>query len=303
MNRRRTVGCCGVRGLALAVSLSLGPRFVHAADDDATPTTEATVRMSFSDAVEQLEHGEARRAIATLDRARRSAQQLGDSELRSLILHRLDFEVARAYLEVASPTREELAHAQACLDRFLGEENDPERRALAHRWLDEVRRRHDSLAAEVVDAPVEGRPRLEPIAGPSDEPLAARHEAPRPAPRIPLPASTIGTMGDASPMPRRHAAHTAARLKIGGGVILGGAAASLVVMIVGTVLAQRAEHDYRAGPSREQRDDALQRGRMANGWIAGSAVMSGLLVAAGSTMLTLGALRHRRGFSGRKPAL
>jgi len=242
--------------------------------------------MNFSVAVEQLEHGEVRAALELLDRVREEAQQLEDLELRTLILHRVDFEVARAYLAIPTPLPEELAQAEACLQRFLDAENDPNRRALA-------------LAMEAtLHARLQAVPPTSPPA-PSPPPPPV----PRASVGAPIPVQTKATLDLVTPTSPVAAAPNGRGLVIGGGVALGAAVASVIVMIVGATLAQRAEDDYRAGPTRERRNEASRLGRTANRTLVGAAAASGALLIAGSSLLAIGFARRKRASASKRPAL
>lgn len=224
---------------------------------DLDPTAQE-VKDLFDQAAVQYDTAEYKGAVRLFTEAYRRSADIPDKELRELVQAAIFFNLARAHSKTYRLDKdpEHLLQAEDLLTKYLGQTADLADKQDAEQFLSETRQELARLEA-LAQAEAEAAAASQPAQDPED---------------LPTGRGLIGT--------------GATFLTLG---ILGGGTA-----IAGAVLTSQANQRYVDGPTREDRDDAVDRGNLGNTMILAGSISAGVLITSGIIMTAVGAKRRGR---------
>jgi len=225
--------------------------------DASDPAADET-RELFEKAATQYETSQYNGAVDTYTDAYQRSLAIADEELRGLVQAAIFFNLARAHVKAYAldKSAEHLLQAIDLLDKYLAQTADLADQRDAEQLLEQAR-------AEL--ARVEEQQRA-----------AAQRDEERRA------ADQSATAGPSKP-----------GLRIGGYTLLGLGVAAGAVGITGAVLASQARDEYIAGPTRDDRDQADDKGQVANTMIVAGSVSAGVLISVGLALVLVDRKRSR----------
>ena len=226
----------------------------------------------FIEGVNLYETSDYQGAIDKFTQAYGFSRQIEGEERRGKALHALQFNLARAHLKMHE-IDEDAQHIRTAIDllgKYLdrGDEYGVDRDA-------ELLLQQAEAALEAVN---EGG------ASATPEPASAEEQTPQDP-------SEQGSGADRADTP------SAKKLRVGGYVFVGLAAASLGVMGGGMAMAKKADGDFDTAGTSGPFEDAQRRGKLGNALTISGAVMAGVFAVAGVTVLVVAA--KARGRAGR----
>lgn len=222
-------------------------------------------RELFDKAATQYETSQYKEAVTTYTEAYQLSRSIEDETLRAKVQAAIFFNLARAHSKayVLDESRDHLLKAVDLLEKYLAQTADLADKADAEELLEQTQaelERLDELERERR----------------STEGL---FDTPPPA------AWPAGDQGE-TPRDRRG-------MRIGGFSLVGLGVAAGGLAIGGAALASQAEGQYVEGPTRAEREAALQRGSTANALVVAGSVSAGVFVTVGVALLIAGRKRSK----------
>jgi hypothetical protein len=259
--------CAAVLSLMLTMALPAPSEAGDPVDPDAAAVAEASAH--FEEGKTRYETSDYVGAVEAFTQAYQAAGRVDDEGKRDNALSALLYNLASAHVKARNVDGDDrhLRQAQELLQRAIDSGFDGA--GACRKLLDEV----EAELAAVDEAEAEPAA-LEAEAEPAAHDTDLQSSAPQDIPTAP----------DDGHDPGRP-------LVITGGVITGLGVGSLGLMGAGLGLASSAEADFAAGPTRDDRDDALAKGKRSNAMVIAGGVAGGVLIATGVALIIVGKRR------------
>lgn len=211
-------------------------------------------RALFDKAASQYETSQYKEAVTTYTEAYQLSHSIDDEDLRALVQAAIFFNLAQAHSKAYAldKSKDHLLKTVDLLEKYLAQTADLADKADAEQLLEQTRAELDRL---------EELERAERLAASSSE--QDQDETPKDKKGLRIGGFSL----------------------VGLGVVAGGLATG------GAALARQAEGEYVEGPSRAERDAALQKGSTANGLVLAGSISAGVFMTVGVALLIAGRKR------------